>query len=207
MTKITETRSKRRLILASASAYRRRLLQRLGLNFTVQAADIDESRQADESAQTQVTRLARGKAVAIANKLQSNEKNVVIIGSDQVAVHNEQILGKPGDAKNACEQLARFSGSMVQFLTAVCVLDVANNILHEHTDETQVYFRKLSNSEIESYVDREQPFDCAGGFKAESLGIVLFSQIDCSDPTGLLGLPLIWVTQALRACGIKTLAD
>ena len=207
MTKIAKSRSKPILILASASPYRRQLLERLCLDFTVRPADIDESRHSRETAQAYVGRLARGKAQAIADNMPPDQKNSVIIGSDQIAVHKENILGKPGDANNACEQLSQFSGSMVRFLTAVCILDTSLDAYREHTDETRVYFRELTHAEIASYVDREQPFDCAGGFKAESLGIVLFNRIESDDPTGLLGLPLIWVAQALRKSSIRTLPD
>ncbi len=207
MTKIAKNHPKPNLILASASPYRRQLLERLGLLFTVQAVDIDETVHTGESAQELVSRLSRGKAHAAMDRLEPDDKTAVIIGSDQVAVHDGIILGKPGDAARAREYLSRFSGNMVQFLTAVFVIDVWNHASHEHTDITRVHFRDLADSEIRDYVDREQPFDCAGGFKAESLGIVLFNRIESDDPTGLLGLPLIWVAQALRESGMDTLSD
>jgi len=191
------------LILASGSSYRRDLLARLGLEFEVVAPDVDESpRPAEEPAEL-VGRLARAKATAIANA----RPGAVVVGSDQVATLAGRILGKPGSAANAASQLAECAGRSVEFLTGVCVLDGrsprAEPLLH--LDITRAVFRPLTRAEIKCYVERENPVDCAGGFKSEGLGIALFDRIDSQDPTGLIGLPLIWLSRALAQIGFKIL--
>jgi septum formation protein len=187
------------LVLASASPYRRALLERLGLAFRQLPADVDESRRPGESPAELVRRLARAKADAVARR----EPGSIVIGSDQVAVRGEEILGKPGDAEHAVDQLTRSAGRHVEFLTAVCVLGGAHpDEPEEHIDITRVTFRPLPPEEIRRYVERERPFDCAGSFRAEGLGIVLFERIDSQDPTGLIGLPLIWLAGALRRLGL-----
>lgn len=188
------------LVLASASPYRRALLERLGLPFRQRPADVDESRRAGESPADLVRRLARSKAEAVA----AEEPGAVVIGSDQVAVRGEDVLGKPGDATEAVAQLTRSAGRHVEFLTAVCVLGPAGaGEPEEHIDITRVVFRPLAADEIERYVERERPLDCAGSFRAEALGITLFERIDSQDPTGLIGLPLIWLAGALRRLGLQ----
>jgi septum formation protein len=190
------------LILASASPYRRALLERLELPFRQRAAEIDESPRPGESPADLVRRLARSKAEAVARA----EPGAVVIGSDQVAVRGDEILGKPGDAAAAIDQLSRSAGRHVEFLTGVCVLGGAQpEDPEEHIDITRVVFRPLAAEEIRRYVEREQPFDCAGSFRAEALGIALFERIDSQDPTGLIGLPLIWLAGALRRVGLPVL--
>jgi septum formation protein len=185
------------LILASGSRYRRELLQRLGVPFAVEAAAVDEGARPDEPPNDLVHRLARAKALAVA----ARHADALVIGSDQVAVCRGRILGKPGDAKRNVEQLQDASGTSVTFLTAVC-LARAGQPIDAHLDVTVARFRELGRAEIERYVERERAFDCAGGFKAEGLGIALFERVESQDPTGLIGLPLIWLAAALRRAGV-----
>ncbi len=186
------------LILASTSPYRRVLLQRLGLPFDCVAPEVDESTVPGEPAGRMAARLARAKAEAIAGR----HPGAVVIGSDQVALRGAEVLGKPGTIERCREQLRASSGQQVAFLTAVHVVDGDTGRSESHVDETVVRFRDLTAAEIDRYVDRERPLDCAGGFKAEALGIALFDRIESIDPTGLTGLPLIWVCAALRRAGL-----
>lgn len=185
------------LILASTSRYRRALLGRLGLPFDCVAPQVDEARQPDESAVGMASRLARLKAEAVSRL----HPSAVVIGSDQVALRGHDLLGKPGTVEHCREQLQQSAGRDVVFLTAVHVIDGPAGRAESHVDRTTVLFRELSAIEIERYIERDRPLDCAGGFKAESLGIALFERIDSSDPTGLTGLPLAWVCGALRRAG------
>jgi len=187
-----------RLILASTSAYRRELLGRLRLPFECQPPACDEQRLPDEPAQALAMRLARLKAEAVA----ARHPGSVVIGSDQVAVRGTEILGKPGTVERCREQLQQSSGREVVFLTAVHVLDDCHGRAESHLDHTLVRFRTLAVDEITRYVVADAPLDCAGGFKAESLGIALFERIESADPTALTGLPMIWVSAALRRAGI-----
>lgn len=190
------------LVLGSGSPYRRALLERLGLPFSQDAPEIDERIGRGENPADAVMRLAREKA----RRVLERHPGAVVIGSDQVAVRGEEILGKPGDAAEAIAQLTRSAGRQVEFLTGVCVLSGAHpDAPQEHMDITRVVFRPLGAEEIVSYVQREQPLDCAGSFRAEGLGIALFERIDSQDPTGLVGLPLIWLAQALRRLGLSVL--
>ena len=185
------------LILASTSRYRRELLTRLGLPFAAVAPEIDEAPRGDEAAVALAARLARLKAEAVATL----HPGAVVIGSDQVALRGRQILGKPGSVERCREQLRASSGRDVVFLTAVHVIDGPASRDESHVDRTTALFRDLTLPEIERYVDRDRPLDCAGGFKAESLGIALFEKIESSDPTALTGLPLAWLCGALRRAG------
>ena len=185
------------LILASTSRYRRALLERLGLPFACVAPQVDESRHAGESPLALASRLAREKAQTVARA----HPQATVIGSDQVAARDEELLGKPGTVAACRDQLRRSSGRSVLFLTAVHVIDGATGSSESHVDETRVQFRELADDEIDRYIERDQPLDCAGGFKAESLGIALFERIDSADPTALTGLPLAWLCQALRRAG------
>lgn len=185
------------LVLASGSTYRRALMERLGIEFSVRSADIDETRLAGESAADMVRRLGRGKAEAVAESLSAG----LVIGSDQCAVRDDEILGKPGDEETAVQQLLAASGKEVIFLTSICVADASSHVRLEDMDETRVRFRELDETEIRRYVEREMPLDCAGSFKAEGLGITLFEAIDNRDPTALTGLPLIALSRILREFG------
>lgn len=189
------------IILASSSPYRRELLQRTGLSFQCAAPDIDESRHPDESPYQLVKRLAAEKAAA----LQSQFNHHLIIGSDQVAVpgdpHNPQaaILTKPGNAVNAQAQLEQCSGQRVIFVTGLTVLNSRTNQLDVLVEPFEVGFRQLSSKEIKRYIELEQPFNCAGSFKSEGLGITLFDYLRGDDPSALIGLPLIQLLRLLRS--------
>jgi septum formation protein len=188
-----------RLVLASTSRYRAELLHRLGVDFESQRPDVDEAPRPDESPVARAERLSIAKAVAVA----ANCPAALVIGSDQVAELDGHLLRKPGSVANASAQLAASSGRVVAFHTAVCVVDTRTGRQASHVDHTRVQFRSLSMAEIERYVARERPLDCAGSFKCEGLGISLFERIDSSDPTALIGLPLIALAQLLRAAGLS----
>lgn len=192
--------SRPELVLASGSPYRRALLERLGLPFRHVAPHIDEGIAAGEAPADAVRRLARAKAEAI----RALEPGAVVIGSDQVALRGDEILGKPGNEAAAVRQLTLSAGREVEFLTAVCLL-VPDADPEEHIDITRVVFRPMDPEEISRYVALDQPLDCAGSFRAEGLGIALFERIDSQDPTGLVGLPLIWLAQALRRAGLAAI--
>ena len=185
------------LLLASTSPYRRELLARFQLPFEVEAPGVAEEHRTGESPAERALRLARAKARAVAGR----HPGAVVIGSDQVAACGGEVLDKPGDAARTRLQLARLSGHEAVFHTACVVLRTGPALELAHVDTTTVVFRELSAAEIGRYVEAERPFDCAGGFKAEALGITLFERIDCRDPTALIGLPLIWLAGALRSAG------
>jgi len=185
------------LILASTSTYRRSLLERFGLPFETARPRVGEEHMAGEAPSDRALRLAVAKAEDVA----SRHPQAVIIGSDQVAAAGHNVLDKPGDAANCRAQLAMLSGTDARFYTACAVIGPAGSVRLVHLDTTTVFFRALSAKEIERYVEREKPFDCAGGFKAEALGVTLFESIESQDPTALIGLPLIWLACALRRAG------
>lgn len=187
------------LILASTSRYRRALLERLGLPFECVAPQVLEARHPGEAPTDMAARLARLKAESVARL----HPDAVVIGSDQVALRGSEVLGKPGTAERCREQLRESSGRDVVFLTAIHVIDGHSGRAESHVDRTTVLFRDLTVAEIDRYIARDEPLDCAGGFKAESLGIALFEKIDSSDPTGLTGLPLAWLCGALRRAGFE----
>jgi 7-methyl-GTP pyrophosphatase len=187
------------LILASTSRYRRLLLERLGIAFTALPPQTPEDPIAGELPTDRALRLAIAKAQAVA----SRRPDAVVIGSDQVAAVGSTILDKPGDAARCRAQLVAASGSSARFHTACAVIAQQAGIRLVHIDTTTVFFRSLSDEEIGRYVERERPFDCAGGFKAEGLGITLFESIESRDPTAIIGLPLIWLAGALRRCGYQ----
>jgi septum formation protein len=189
------------LILASTSRYRKELLARLGISFSCVAPGIDETPLPAEAAPALVKRLAQAKASAVA----SQQPEAWVIGSDQVAVHRgadgrESILGKPGSDARCLEQLQACSGRAIEFLTAVAVTRHERE-LFEFVDITRVKFRQLDRTTIERYIAKEQPLDCAGGFKSEGLGITLCESIDSADPSALIGLPLIRLSESLRSAG------
>lgn len=186
-----------RVLLASTSRYRRELLGRLGVGFEAIAPGVAEEARAGELPVDRARRLALEKAQAVAGR----HPDALVIGSDQVAACQGRVLDKPGDAARAFTQLAFLSAQRAQFYTACAVLGTRAQMPLVHIDTTTVHFRALSTAEIERYVEREKPFDCAGSFKAEALGISLFEAIDSTDPTALIGLPLIWLAGALRAAG------
>lgn len=187
------------LVLASSSPYRRELLSRLRLPFTWSAPQIDESRHAGEEAEALVRRLSLEKAQA----LSASHPQHLIIGSDQVAVLGTQILGKPHTLERAREQLLAASGNSVTFLTGLTLLDSATGQQQTDCVPFTVHFRTLSDAQIMRYLTAEQPFDCAGSFKAEGLGISLFRSTEGSDSNSLIGLPLIRLVDMLQASGIN----
>lgn len=192
----------RRLILASSSPFRSQLLSRLGLPFMVHAPDTDESRLPGEDAPTMVARLAEQKARAVATCCESA---ALIIGSDQAAVLEDEIMGKPGNHARAVAQLQRASGQTVAFYTGLCLLDSASGERQVTVDKFSVAFRELTECQIESYLRREQPYQCAGSFKSEGLGIALFERLEGDDPSSLIGLPLIRLTRMLEDAGVLVL--
>lgn len=185
-----------RLVLASTSPYRRELLGRLHRPFDVARPDVDETPLPGESPAALALRLAAAKAAAVT----TTHPGAWVIGSDQVADFDGSALGKPGSRETAIAQLAAMSGRAVAFRTAVAV--ATDNKVTTALDTTLVRFRRLASEEIERYVDLEQPFDCAGSFKSEGLGISLFDAIETSDPTALIGLPLIATARLLREAGL-----
>ncbi|MFD2641055.1 Maf family protein [Pseudomonas japonica] len=187
------------LILASSSPYRRELLTRLHLPFDWASPDIDERRLVDEPAIDLVKRLARGKALALADRYPAH----LIIGSDQVAVLGEQILGKPHTFAKACEQLLAASGNHVTFLTGVALLNSATGECQVDCVPFSVHMRDLDLPRIERYLHLEQPYDCAGSFKCEGLGVSLFQSTHGCDATSLIGLPLIRLVDMLIKEGIS----
>ncbi|HRX90777.1 MAG TPA: Maf family protein [Steroidobacteraceae bacterium] len=187
----------RSLILASTSRYRAELLQRLGLPFAIESPGVPEDEVRGEPPPERALRLAQEKAAAVA----ARHPEAVVIGSDQVAAANTTILQKPGNAANCAEQLKLLSGSSAEFYTGCSLQCRATSLSLQHVDTTAIVMRALSDAEIERYVAREQPFDCAGGFKAEGLGITLFERIESEDPTALIGMPLLWLSGALRSAG------
>jgi septum formation protein len=187
------------IILASSSTYRATLLERLRLPFSVQSPEIDERPLAQEAPHDLVRRLAVQKAMAIAEA----NRQAVVIGSDQLAFHGEEIIGKPQSVEAASRQLEAFSGETVQFLTSVAVVGVDKAVIGQAVVETRVAFRRLDRKEIERYLEADQPFDCAGSFRAESLGPSLFESMFSQDPTAIIGLPLIETARLLRMAGFK----
>lgn len=184
------------LILGSSSKYRKALLSRLNLPFDCVSPDIDETMQSGESARDLVARLAREKATAVAEI----SPEAVVIGSDQVCVNGDDILGKPHTKEAAFAQLSAASGKTVSFLTSLCVRDTDGST-HEAVSEVVVQFRALQPDEITRYIDADNPLDCAGSFKSEALGVTLFEKVETNDLTALEGLPLIKTAAFLRRCG------
>ncbi len=186
------------IILASGSPYRRTLLSRLNLEFTVAAPDIEETPQIGEKASNLALRLAESKARAAAKSY----SNVLVIGSDQVAVLDRQLIGKPGCYEKALAMLQQASGSSMTFYTAICLLNAGNGKAQLDVVPCTVTFRELSQGMIDSYLRMEQPYDCAGAFKSEGLGIALLDKIITDDPTSLVGLPLIRLSKMLAQEGV-----
>lgn len=189
----------RHLLLASSSPYRRELLARLQLTFDCSAPEIDETAHAGELPEQLVRRLAHAKAHALAQAYQDH----LIIGSDQVAVLEQSILGKPHTFERAQQQLQACSGKSVQFLTGLALLDSRTGSAQVDCVSFIVHFRDLDDRQIERYLRAEQPYDCAGSFKAEGLGISLFRTTEGSDATSLIGLPLIRLVDMLNNAGIN----
>jgi len=191
----------RRLVLASTSRYRSELLQRLRLSFTVRAPEVDETALAGEAPREIALRLALAKADAVADL----DRDAVVIGSDQVADLDGTAIGKPGDHGRATAQLRSMRGRTVLFHTAVAIVCIESGFRAAEVVSVTVRFRDLGDAEIEHYLHTEQPYDCAGSAKAETLGIALLDAIESDDPTALIGLPLIRTCALLRRAGIDLL--
>lgn len=191
------------LILASTSTYRQSLLAKLGLSFTCCAPNVDEQAHQGEAASDLVLRLAKEKALSVAKQY----PDALVVGSDQVACLDGQILGKPGTIQNARQQLSLCSGRTVRFYTGLAVVNLADQQNVNIVETFDVVFRKLSGSQIQHYIEKEQPLDCAGSFKSEGLGICLFEALHGRDPNTLVGLPLIALNQILCELGLDPLAS
>jgi MAF protein len=191
------------LVLGSTSPFRKSILEKLNLTFECAKPNVDETAFSNETSQALVERLAIEKAKAVANEF----PDALIIGSDQVAVCDGEILGKPHTFENGVKQLSKFSNRSVTFYTGLCVYDSANDKVTSLVEPFIVHFNKLSLSEIESYLKAEQPYNCAGSFKSEGLGICLFKKLEGDDPNTLIGLPLIKLVALLKQHGLDTLAE
>ncbi|HVL34580.1 MAG TPA: Maf family nucleotide pyrophosphatase [Burkholderiales bacterium] len=191
----------RRLVLASSSRYRKVLLERLGLAFETGVPGVDEAPLPGETPGDTALRLAARKAQALAGRY----RDALIIGSDQVAVCEGERLDKPGNYENAVRQLRTLSARAADFLTAVSVLDAASGALESRLVPCRVHFRALDEAQIDSYLRREQPYDCAASARAEGLGIALIARIETDDPSALIGLPLIALTELLGRAGLRVL--
>lgn len=195
----------KKLILGSSSPYRKTLLERLTIPFECHSPNIDESPLNQESAEELVKRLSIAKAYAVHNERRQkiNQSNDLIITSDQVAVMDKQILGKPLTVKKAVQQLTAFSGKKISFLTGLCIFNQEDESYQYSLNQYHVYFRELSDIEIANYVAFESPLDCAGSFKCEGLGVCLFDKMEGDDPNSLIGLPLITLSKLLREVGVN----
>ena len=185
------------IYLASSSPYRRGLLDRFLDDFEAVSPDVDESNGQNLEPSALVTSLARKKAEAVS----AHAQGALIIGADQLAVLDGEVIGKPGRHAKAIEQLMAASGRSVRFLTAVCILEPVSRKRYEHTDVTTVRFREFDRRLAEAYLRHDEPYDCAGSFKIEGAGFVLFESVETDDPTALIGLPMIWVADRLLQLG------
>jgi len=189
------------IILGSTSVFRKSILEKLNIPFETAKPDIDETPLANETPIALVERLAIEKAQAVAESLQQG----LVIGSDQVAVCNNTILGKPHNFENALKQLTSFSGKKVTFLTGLSVIDAETGKTTSLVEPFDVYFRQITSEEITQYLHAEQPYNCAGSFKSEGLGITLFEKLAGDDPNTLIGLPLIKLVAMLKEHGVDVL--
>lgn len=191
----------RTLVLGSTSPFRKAILEKLGIDFITDKPEVDETPLPNEEPEALVARLAEDKAKAVAKRHSSS----LIIGSDQVAVFDRQILGKPHTHENAVAQLTAFSGQTVTFLTGLSVIDTHSDQTHTLVEPFKVKFKTLSQSDIENYLLAEKPYNCAGSFKSEALGICLFEKLEGDDPNTLIGLPLIKLVSILDKLGYSVL--
>ena len=190
-----------RIVLASTSKYRRELLARLGLPFEVASPEVDEIALPHETPPDTARRLAEAKARAVAARF----PQAIVIGSDQVAALEGTTLGKPGNHANAMRQLKAMRAKEVVFHTALCLCNAATGQVETRVVPFRVRFRNYSDAQIESYLRREQPYDCAGSARSEGLGIALIAEMRGDDPSALIGLPLIALTEMLAAQGVSVL--
>lgn len=189
------------LILGSSSPYRKALLEKLGLPFRCFSPDVDERRQPDEAAEQMVKRLAVSKA----RKAAETYPKALIIGSDQAAVLDSDVVGKPRDHADAVQQLLAASGREVKLYTGLCLFNAAAGTYQASVESYSVVFRHLNEQQIERYLEKDQPYNCAGSLKSEALGIALLSKLQGDDPNTLIGLPLIRLVEMLQAEGIDPL--
>lgn len=194
-----------KLVLASTSPYRKELLQRLGVDFTCASPEVDESPIEGESIENMVIRLSELKAFAIAKDYENDSRGALIIGSDQSAVLNGKVLTKPGNFENAVKQLTAASGQHIVFQTGLCLLNTHTGHKQSICEPYTVVFRELSQQTIEHYLKKEEPYNCAGSFKSEGLGIALFEKFEGEDPNSLIGLPLIQLIAMLKREGLEIL--
>ena len=187
------------LVLGSTSPYRRALLEKLGLPFVTDSPDLDEAPLIDETPEQLVARLAKAKALAVGHR----HTDALVIGSDQVACIGGRILGKPGSQAVASQQLQEVSGKSVVFNTGLCLLNTGTGHAQVVVEPFSVHFRTLSNDQISRYLERERPYDCAGSFKSEGMGITLFRSMEGRDPNALIGLPLIALVDMLANEGVR----
>jgi len=190
-----------RLVLASTSPFRKSILDKLGIPFDVAAPDVDESPRPNEAPAQLVERLACAKAMKVAEAY----RDALVIGSDQVAVIDGHVLGKPGKHEKAVKQLQQASGKTVTFLTGLCLHNAATGKNQVEVVPFKVIFRELSTQQIENYLQAEQPYNCAGSFKSEGLGIALFERLEGEDPNTLIGLPLIRLTRMLEKESVRVI--
>lgn len=189
------------IVLASTSPFRKSVLEKLGLAFDCHAPEVDETPQAGETPAQLVERLSIAKAQAVA----AHYKQGFIIGSDQVAVIDDDILGKPGNHENAVAQLERASGKTVTFLTGLALVNVESGSIQAEVVPFKVVFRQLTRQQIVNYLNAEQPYNCAGSFKSEGLGIAMFERLEGDDPNTLIGLPLIRLIRMLEKEGVMVI--
>ncbi len=189
------------LVLASTSPFRKSVLEKLGLPFDCHAPEVDETPQPHETPAQLVERLSIAKAQAVAAHLQQG----LVIGSDQVAVIDDEILGKPGNHENAVAQLERASGKTVTFLTGLALVNAESGAIQAEVVPFKVVFRQLTQPQIVNYLNAEQPYNCAGSFKSEGLGIALFERLEGDDPNTLIGLPLIRLIRMLEKEGMTVI--
>lgn len=190
-----------RIVLGSSSPFRKALLEKLDLSFDCDSPDIDETPLKNEHPKDMVARLAKQKADAIATR----HPQSIIVASDQCATLDGKIIGKPGDHQTAVEQLTAASGRTVTFYTSLCVYNAGTNQYQEAVEPFYVYFRELSESQIDNYLKKEEPYNCAGSFKSEGLGISLFDRLEGDDPNTLIGLPLIQLIRMLETFHVKVI--
>ena len=195
--------SPRTIVLGSTSPFRKQILEKLNIHFETDKPEIDESAKQNETPSELVERLAIEKAKAVAERW----PDAIVIGSDQVAVHQHQILGKPHTHANAVKQLTSFSGDKVEFLTGLAVIDTKTNKTLSLVEPFSVHFKDLTSAEIESYLLTEQPYNCAGSFKSEALGVSLFELLVGDDPNTLVGLPLIKLVGLFRELEFEVLLN
>ena len=192
-----------KLVLASTSPFRKELLQRLDLEFSCISPDVDETPLEGESITEMVIRLAELKAASVARQFQNDAEGALIIGSDQSAVLNGLPLSKPGNFENAVRQLTAASGQRIVFNTGLCLLNTVTGVKQSICEPYAVVFKKLSQQAIENYLKKEEPYNCAGSFKSEGLGIALFEKFEGEDPNSLIGLPLIKLIAMLEQEGLE----